>query len=248
LAGYSSFGISDVDDLLGGGLLTGCSYLLEIEPGTEECAFIASFLEGGWRQRDLCALVTYDMPHEELIKRLTECIDVKGKLDSGALFIVDLWTEAKSDAWEGPIFMTSNPGGIDTMTRVSFELASQIPRMIQDGNFRGVRVVTYSLSSMIMNYKFEPTYKWTKTGLNLTRQLNITTLTILNPKMFDETTVAAFEHLNDGILVLSMKELRDKFQRYIRIKGSPIAGFSTRIVPYDIVERRPHLLRQSGYP
>jgi KaiC/GvpD/RAD55 family RecA-like ATPase len=96
---------------------------------------------------------------------------------------------------------------------------------------------------MIMNYKFEPTYKWTRTGLNLTRQANVTALTVLNPKMFDETTVAAFEHLNDGIIVLSMKELSDKFQRYIRIKRSPITGFSTRIVPYDIADKRPRLLK-----
>jgi KaiC/GvpD/RAD55 family RecA-like ATPase len=61
--------------------------------------------------------------------------------------------------------------------------------------------------------------------------------------MFDETTVAAFEHLNDGIIVLSMKELSDKFQRYIRIKRSPITGFSTRIVPYDIADKRPRLLK-----
>jgi archaellum biogenesis ATPase FlaH len=140
--------------------------------------------------------------------------------------------------------MTSNPSDINTMTRISFELASQIPKRIQDGKFKGVRIVNYSLSSMIMNYKFEPTYKWTKTGLDLARQANVTDLTILNPKMFDETVVAAFEHLNDGIIVLSMKEVGDKFQRYIRVKRSPITGFSTKIVPYDIVGKRPRLLKQ----
>jgi KaiC/GvpD/RAD55 family RecA-like ATPase len=246
LAGYSSFGISDVDDLLGGGLLPSSSYLLEIEPGVEELAFIAGFLEGGWRQQELCGIVTYDMPHQELINRIGEFVDAKGKLDSGTFVIVDLWTAAKRDyELNGPIFMTSNPSDINTMTRISFELASQIPKRIQDGKFKGVRIVNYSLSSMIMNYKFEPTYKWTKTGLDLARQANVTDLTILNPKMFDETIVAAFEHLNDGIIVLSMKEVGDKFQRFIRVKRSPITGFSTKIVPYDIVGKRPRLLKQS---
>jgi KaiC/GvpD/RAD55 family RecA-like ATPase len=157
LSAYSSFGITEVDDLLGGGLLPGSSYLLEIEPGAEELAFIASFLEGGWRQQELCGIVTYDMPHQELINRLGVFVDAKGKMDSGAFVIVDLWSEAKRDyELSGPIFMTSNPSDINTMTRISFELASQIPKRIQDGKFKGVRIVTHSLSSMIMNYKFEP--------------------------------------------------------------------------------------------
>jgi archaellum biogenesis ATPase FlaH len=62
--------------------------------------------------------------------------------------------------------------------------------------------------------------------------------------MFDETTVASFEHLHDGIIVLSMEKLGDRFQRYIRIKKSPVSGFSTKIEPYDIVDNRPHLQRQ----
>jgi KaiC/GvpD/RAD55 family RecA-like ATPase len=245
MVNYLSFGVSDIDDLLGGGLLPGSSYLLEIEPGAEEDAFIASFIAGGWRQQEFCSVVTYDMPHQELIKRLTEFIDVKEKLDSGALVIVDMWTQGKNDHdLTGPIFTTSNPTDINSMTQLSYELLGEIPKRIQSGKFRGVRAVTYSLSSMIMNYKFEPTYKWTRTGLNLTRQAGIVALTVLDPKMFDETTVAAFEHLNDGIIVLSMKELSDKFQRYIRIKRSPITGFSTRIVPYDIADKRPRLLKK----
>lgn len=245
MAVYSSFGVVEIDDLLGGGLLAGGSYLLEAETGTEELAFIASFLEGGWRQRELCVIATYDMPHEELIKRLAQFVDAREKMDSGALLIVDLWTEAKTDfELVGPIFMIRNPRDFNTMRRVSFELIRQIPERIQKGKFGGIRNVTYSLSSMIMNYKFEPAYKWSEAGLDLARQSNLTTLTMLDPKMFDETVVAAFEHLNDGVIVLSMEKLGDRFHRYLRIKRSPISGFSTMIVPYDIVDKRPHIRRQ----
>lgn len=246
MAGYSSFGVADLDDLLGGGLLAGSSYLLEIETGTEELAFVASFLEAGWRQQEVCGVVAYDMPHEELIKRLAQFVDARGKMDSGALFILDLWTEAKADYEQtGPIFMTQNPRDINTMRRISYELAGQIPKIIQNGKFKGVRNVVYSLSSMLMNYKFEPTYKWTETGLDLTRRSNVTTLTILDPKMFDETVVAAFEHLNDSVIVLSMREVGNKFQRFVRIKRSPVSGFSTNLVPYDISDKRPRLEKQS---
>ena len=246
MAGYSSIGATEIDDLLGGGLVAGCSYLLEIESGTEELAFIASFLDAGWRHQELCAAVTYDMPHQELIKRLSQLVDVSSKLDSGTFAILDLWTEGERDyQLNGPIFMTRNPGDINAMTRMTLELASRTSKRIQDEKLRGLRIATISLSSMIMNYKFEASYKWIKTGLGLTKRSNITTLGLLDPKMFDDTIVAAFEHFHDGIVVLSMKKLGDRFQRYIRIKRSPISGYSTRIVPYDIVDKRPRLLKQS---
>jgi KaiC/GvpD/RAD55 family RecA-like ATPase len=245
LSSYSSFGVPEVDEILGGGLLPGCSYLLEIEPGSEELAFLVSFLEAGWRQNELCAVVTYDMPHEELIKRLSQFVNVRAKLDSGTFAIMDLWSEAKNDyQLNGPIFMTRNPGDINAMTRMSLELASRTSKRIQDGKFRGLRIATLSVSSMIMNYKFEQTYKWIKTGLDLTRRSNITTLGILSPKMFEETIIAAVEHFHDGIIVLNMKELGDKFQRYIRVKRSPISGFSTMIVPYEIVDNKPRLQKR----
>jgi KaiC/GvpD/RAD55 family RecA-like ATPase len=245
VTGYSSFGVGEIDDLLGGGLIPGSSYLLEIESGTEELAFIASFLDAGWRQQELCVVVTYDMPHQEIIKRLKQFVDAGEKMDSGALVIVDMFTDAKADSeLSGQVFTTRNPRDFNTMRRISYELANEVPKRIQLGRFGGVRTVTYSLSSMIMNYKFEPSYKWTEAGLDLVRQSNVMTLTILNPKMFDESVVAAFEHLNDGIIVLGMEKLSDRYQRYIRVKRSPISGFVTKIVPYDIVDKRPHLHKQ----
>lgn len=245
MVNYSSSGISGVDKLLGGGLIPGNSYLLEIEPGTEELAFIAAFLNAGWRQEELCAVILYDMPHQELVKRLSGFADVKEKLDSGALVIVDLCTEARGGAeLNGSIVMTTNLSDPNSVVRVTYELSSQIEKRMKRGNFKGFRIAVLSLSSEIMNYKFEPTYRFSKTGLNIARQANATSLIVLNPKMFDETTVAAFEHLNDGILVLYMKEVKDEFERYIRVKRSPITGFSTRVVPYEIVDNEPRLAKQ----
>lgn len=238
-----SFGVSDIDGLLGGGLLKGNSYLLETERGTEPDAFIASFIEGGCCHEEFCTVVSYDVGHEELIKRLTRFIDIKEKLDRGALIIIDMWAKAKNGYDPtGPILMTGKPKDINTVAKLSYELIEQVPKRMQNGNFRGMRVVTYSLLSMITNYKFGPTYRWTKSGLGLTRQANVTALTILDPTVFDGITVAAFEHLNDGIIILSMKELAAKNQRYIRIKQSPMSGFSTRVVPYDIADKKPRLL------
>jgi KaiC/GvpD/RAD55 family RecA-like ATPase len=245
LAGYSNFGSTGIDYLLGGGLLTSGSYLLESEPGTQELAFIASFLDAALHQKELCVIATHDVPHQELIRRLEQYLEVEEKKNLGALLILDLWTEAVDDyELNGPIWTTRNPRDLNTMRRLYFELACQIPQRIKNGNFGGARHVTCSLSSMIMNYKFEPTYKWTEIALDLARRSNVTTLTLFNSKMFDERVAAAFEHLHDGVIVLSMKELAGRFQRYVRIKKSPIPRFSTMIVPYDIVDMRPHLQKQ----
>jgi len=245
LAGYLSFGVASVDELLGGGLIAGESYLFETEPGTEELAFVASYLDAGWHHQELCVIITSDVPNQELIKRLSAFIDVRQKLDAGSFMIVDLYTEAKYDyESKGPIYLTQNPRDFNTVRRLSYELASKTPETLQTGKFTGIRYVTYSLSSMIKTYKFEPMYRWLEAGLDLARQGNMITLTLLEPKMFDETTVAAFEHLHDGIIALSMEKLSDRFQRYLRIKRSPISGFSTRTVPYDVVNNKPHLQKQ----
>jgi KaiC/GvpD/RAD55 family RecA-like ATPase len=245
LAGYSVFGSNGIEYLLGGGILVGNSCLLESESGTQESAFVASFIDAGLHQNELCVIAAYDMPHQELIKRLPYYVEAKEKMNSGALLILDLWPEAAGDdAFSGPIWTTHYTRDVNTSKRLYYELASQIPDRIKSGNFRGVRYVTYSLSSMIMNYKFEPTYRWTEMSLDLARRSNITTLTLLDSKMVDETVIAAFEHLHDGVIALSMKELAGRFQRYVRIKKSPIPTSSTMIVPYDIVDMRPHLQKQ----
>jgi hypothetical protein len=60
--------------------------------------------------------------------------------------------------------------------------------------------------------------------------------------MFDETVVASFEHLFDGILVLTMKKVHSGFQRFIRVKQSPISSFNSDEIPYEIVDNKPNLV------
>jgi archaellum biogenesis ATPase FlaH len=93
-----------------------------------------------------------------------------------------------------------------------------------------------------MNYRFEPAYKLMKIAINMSRLQKAVTLTLLSPKMFDETVVASFEHLFDGILVLTMKRVHGGFQRFIRVKQSPISSFNTDETPYEIVDNKPHLV------
>lgn len=248
MADSVSFGIPGIDKLIGGGLLSGSSYLLEVEPGTEELAFIASYFDEGLRQSEVCALVTLDMPHEQMIEKLSSLgVGIREALGSGSMILVDLWGEGKYDPErKSSILMTENVSDPNSVLRIYYDLAMIREAKLKSGRFHGSRIALCSLSSEIMTYKFEPTYKLAKLGLNLVRQGKTVAIQVANPQMFDETVVAAFEHLNDGILVLSMKEVKGRFQRFVRVKQSPIFGFYTDEVPYDIVGNRPYLLTPSN--
>jgi len=240
MADHASFGVDDIDKLMGGGMPPG-AYLIEVEPGTGELEFLAAFLSEGLRQGNLCGIVTYDMPHEQIIDRLKDLgVSVREALDTGSMVIADLWTEGKYDPERrGPILMTHNVNDPNSVLRLYSDLAEINQARLRSGRFTGSRVAVLSLSSEIMNYKFEPTYKFVKMALNMVRQHKSRSLATLNPKMFDETVVAAFEHLYDGTIVLTMKNVKGRFQKYIRVKESPISGFYTDEVPYEIVGNRP---------
>jgi KaiC/GvpD/RAD55 family RecA-like ATPase/predicted hydrocarbon binding protein len=247
---YVSTGILDFDRMMGGGLISGDAHLLEVEPGTGEMAFVASFLEEGISHGDLCALIAYDRPHEDMIARLKEFgFDAEKPLRSGSLYLVDLCDEGKYDPdHTGPILMTDNLYDPNAMLRLYYDLAQITDKALESGEHSGARVVICSLSSQIMNYKYEPTYKAVKKATQIARQHHATSLTIINPKMFDETVVAAFEHLFDGNIMLTMKDVKGRFQRFIRVRQSPLPGFYADEVPYDIVNNKPSLVAYFAEP
>lgn len=241
---HVSTGIADFDKMMGGGLIQGDAHLLEVEPGTGEMTFVASFLEEGISHGDLCALIGYDRPHEDMIARLKEFgFDAEKSLRSGSLYLVDLCDEGKYDPdHTGPILMTDNLYDPSAMLRLYYDLAQITDKALQSGAHMGARAVVCSLSSQIMNYKYEPTYKAVKKAIQIARQHHATSLTMINPKMFEETIVAAFEHLFDGNTSLTMKDVKGRFQRFIRVKQSPLPGFYADEVPYDIVNNKPSLV------
>nr|MDO8099777.1 V4R domain-containing protein [Candidatus Njordarchaeota archaeon] len=244
MVNHVSFGVSEVDRLMGGGLLPGNCYLMEVEPGTEEMVFIAAFLNEGLRHGDFCTLILYDRPHEDVINGLKRLgVNVSEALDSGSMIIADLYSEGEYDPERrGPILTTDNPGDPNSALRIYYDLDETNEMKLKSGKFAGTRSVLFSLSSKIMSFKFEPAYKLVKQGLRVVRQHNGLSLNVLNPRMFDETVVAAFEHLYDGVIMLTIKEAKRGFQRFIRVKVSPIFGFYTDEVPYDTTEGKPRLV------
>ena len=250
MAAYVSTGVKELDRLMGGGLLPGNAYLLEVGPGTGETAFIASFLDYGIRHKELCLIVGYDRPHEEVLARLKEFgFDGEASLRSGSLLFADLCVEGKNDPGTSDgVLMTENILDPNSILKVYYQMIDIANKKLMAIEGTGVRAVVDSLSTEIMNYKFEPTYKSTKRAIQMARAGGSPTLTTLNPHMFDETVVASFEHLFDSTIVLSVKEVEGRFKKFIRVKESPIPGFYSDEVAYEIVNRRPNLLTSASRP
>jgi predicted hydrocarbon binding protein/KaiC/GvpD/RAD55 family RecA-like ATPase len=243
-SGSVSFGIPELDRLLGGGLIPGNSYLLEVEPGTGELSFLAAFLKEGLRQKQYCAVISVDYPHDYLIGRLGQIVsEIAGAVASGSIVVVDLHQSGAYDPeHRSPVLMTENPTDPSSVARLYLDMAQVGQSRIAEGEFTGSRSIICSLSSMIMNFKFEPAYKLARRAHETVRSLSTTTVSTLDPRMFPANVVAAFERLYDGTIALSMREIDHRFQRFVRVKESPLAGFYLDEVPYSIVEGKPSLL------
>jgi KaiC/GvpD/RAD55 family RecA-like ATPase len=238
-----SFGIPELDKLLGGGLTIGSTNYLEVERGTQELSFVGAFLNEGLRRKDFCGVTLYDLPPEILIDRLTELgINMRKALDSGSFIIADLYEEGEYDPeHRGPILKTNNLNDPNALLRLYLDMAEEGKKRVQSGRFNGLRLVAYSASTVVMNNKPEAAYRLAKLARMQVRQNRVTNLSLFNTKMFDEKTVAALEESCDSIIALSIKEVKGKYQRFIRVKQSPLHTFWMDEIPYDIVDGRPSI-------
>jgi KaiC/GvpD/RAD55 family RecA-like ATPase len=240
-------GIDELDKLLGGGMVKGSLYLIEVEPGTEEMLFVATFLREGLAQGNLCSILLFDRPVEELIDRLEPSgVNIEAALGSGQMAIVDLYSSGPYDPeHKGPILRTENPSDPTSALRLFTDLNEIAAARLRDPKFKSskaILTINLSLSSEIMIQKFEPTFKLARLGAQMLKKTGAIHISLLDPRMFEPTVVATFEHIYDGLIALSVKEAKGKFQRYLRVKDSPIGGFHNQEVPYDIIDGKPRLL------
>jgi KaiC/GvpD/RAD55 family RecA-like ATPase len=238
-----SFGVPEVDVLLGGGLIVGSTNYLEVERGTQELSFVAAFLNEGLRRRNFCGINLYDLPPSILIRRLGDLnLNVKEALESGTLIIADFYEEGEYDPERrGPILRTNNLNDPNATLRLYLDMAEEGKRRVQTGRFTGLRLVAYSASTAVMNLKPDAAYKLARLARMQVRQYNVTNLSLFNPNMFDAKIVASLEESCDGIIALAVKEVEGKYQRFIRVKQSPLHTYQMRDVPYDVVGGKPSL-------
>jgi KaiC/GvpD/RAD55 family RecA-like ATPase len=238
-----SFGIPELDKLLGGGLTVGSINYLEVERGTLELSFVGAFLNEGIRQRNFCGITLYDLPPDVLIDRLTEAgINMEEAIDSGSLVIADLYEEGEYDPERrGPILKTNNLNDPNATLRLYLDLIEEGNKRTRSEKLAGFRIAAYSASTLGMKLKYEESYKLARAARMQIRQNKITNLTVFNPKMFSEVVVAGIEETCDSIISLTVREVQGRYQRYVRVKQSPISTFRMDEVPYDIIRGRPSI-------
>ena len=235
-----SFGLREIDELLGGGTVQGATYIVEFDQGTEEYAFVAAFLSEALRNRELISLVAFDLPYQQILKNLEKYgFNSSGTMNSHSMVISDLTKEVhSSNNNTGPIFTSSdlNPSAILEHYNLKAEV---MQRRLTEGKFTRTRSVLLSLSSYLMNLTFETAFKLLRSGNTIFRENGEIGLELLNSEMFDKKVVSAFESLCDGVILLTLKDIEGKFQRFIRVKKSPLTNFYSEEVPYDIVDSKP---------
>jgi KaiC/GvpD/RAD55 family RecA-like ATPase len=239
---FVSSGITELDRLLGGGMIKGHNYLLEVEPGVEELSFVSAFLKEGLRQHELCGIVLHDVPSSEILSKFADMgFDLKKEMDSGSFIITDLCTEGKYDPERcGPILVTDNPNDTNSALRLFSDMATIAVGKIKQG-FKGVRSADISMSSEIMALKFEPVYKLTKRGMRFVTELSALSLVVFHPKMFEDTIVSTVEQMYDGIISLNVKQVGGRYLRFVRVKQSPAGKFDMDEHKYDIIDNSPQI-------
>jgi len=245
-----SFGVREIDELLGGGVIPGATYIVEFEQGTEEYALVVAYLNEALRKVELTSLVVFDLPYQHIMKNLEKFgFNYSRALNSGSMLVSDLYKEVHTpDGKTGPIYTSGdlkNPGAI--LEHYNMKAAAIEGRRIE-GKFSRTRSVLISLSSYLMNFKFDDAYRLLRAGNNVVKEKGEVALGLLNSEMFDKRAISAFESLCDGVILLTLKDIDGKFQRFIRVKKSPLPNFYSEEVPYDIVGNSPSFPASFGSP
>ncbi len=96
-----------------------------------------------------------------------------------------------------------------------------------------VRSATYSLSTIIMTFGFEKTYKLTKEINQISKTENAITLDVIGIGMHTSMELKTFEFLYDAVVRLETQEINGELARYLRVFKSPILDYVTKRIPYN---------------
>jgi predicted hydrocarbon binding protein len=99
----------------------------------------------------------------------------------------------------------------------------------------GLRVAIHGLSSLIRDFGVQSALKFIISQVDFLKRQGAIVMSTINPDTVSHTDLATFEDSSDGIIELTVKEEKMRFQRYIRVKSSPLALFRQERLPYEIV-------------
>ncbi len=231
-----SSGITKLDELLGGGIPRGTQILLEVETGTSPLLFVEKWLYEGLRQQDVCFFYSYDYSVDEILRKYKEFGIVPEEfLKKGK--IVDFWTKGEEYVrdFSKPIIRIGEPTNANRIMDVMHGIWVWYREQYQGKKSKKtlVRSATYSLSTIIMTFGFEKTYKLTKEINQISKTENAITLDVIGIGMHTSMELKTFEFLYDAVVRLETQEINGELARYLRVFKSPILDYVTKRIPYN---------------
>ena len=93
-----------------------------------------------------------------------------------------------------------------------------------------------TISDMAMRFGFSPTYQILGKFIELVRANDWIALAVAHPKMHEPRELAALEHLSDGIIQLTTRQIGTRLQKYLQVTSMRGVSHSSETVPYEIVQ------------
>ncbi len=233
----ASSGIKELDKLLGGGVPRGTQILLEADTGTGSLLFIEKWLYEGVQQKEVCFLYSFDHSAETILQKFEGFGIIQKELfKMGKL--IDFWTKGEEYVrdFSKSIITIGEPTNINRVMDIIYGVWQDY-RDNFETNRRNrkalVRSATYSLSTIVMTFGFEKTYKLSKEITQISKVENGITIDVIGTKMHLDREIASFEHFYDAVVRLEIEEIDGELKRHMRVKKSPIFDHETKRVPYD---------------
>jgi KaiC/GvpD/RAD55 family RecA-like ATPase len=229
-------GIPELDKLLGGGLGRGKAYLVEATAGTKTRFITSAFCKQGYLDGELCRIDSLDDSYSEVIDLFKDGgFDAAKAATQGKLLILDFGGDViYGSEVSGPYLSKSSHGTdiaqFENLCYVAWEETNKLK-----ANANGLRVAVHGLSGLIRDYGLQRTLKYIASQVAFLKRQGAILIVTMNPDMVNATDLATIEDCFDGIIELTVREEKMKFQRYIRVKNSPISSFRQERLPYEIV-------------
>ncbi|WP_287582299.1 ATPase domain-containing protein [Candidatus Borrarchaeum sp.] len=236
----ASSGIKELDKLLGGpGVPRGTQILLEVETGTSPLLFVEKWLYEGLRQKDVCFFYSYDYSVDEILRKYKEFGIVPEEfLKKGK--IVDFWTKGGEYVrdFSKHIITIGEPNNANRIMDVMHGIWMWYREQDQGKQSKKtlVRSATSSLSTIVMTFGFEKTYKLAKEITQVAKTENAITLDVIGTGMHNPMELKTFEFLYDAVIRLETKEINGELARYLRVFKSPILDYITKKIPYGFTK------------
>jgi KaiC/GvpD/RAD55 family RecA-like ATPase/predicted hydrocarbon binding protein len=229
-------GIPELDKLLGGGLTRGKAYLVEATIGVKSRFIISAFCKQGYLDGDICRIDSPDDSYLEVIDNLKDGgFDATEATAKGKLLILDFAGDViYGSKVTGPyLSKSSHVTDLSQFENLRYEAWEEMSKLKTKGS--GIRVAVHGIQSLIRDFGLQSTMKFIVPQFEFLKREGAVIISTMNPDAVTATELAIIEESVDGIIELTIKEERMRYQRYIRVKSAPNWSFRQERVPYEIV-------------